>query len=82
MARGEKSNATSARKDTARKTQAKLQDNGLSKRAAERRAWDDVTSSRSARSAGTSGGKSEVSKRTAPAKGSTRKTKNTGKTRN
>lgn len=81
MARGDKSKSISAVKESARKTQKKLQATGLSKRTAERRAWDKTNQARSKRQAGTAGGRSKVSKRTTKPKGSTRKTKTTGKTR-
>lgn len=70
-----------ARKKTVQKAQRTLQNNGLSKRSAERRAWDEITTARSARQTGTAGGRSKVSKRTPATPGSTRKAKNTGKTR-
>ena len=81
MARGDKSKAISSTKDSARKKQKKLQASGLSKRAAERRAWDQTNEARSKRQAGTAGGRSKVSKRTTKPAGSTRKGKTTGKTR-
>jgi hypothetical protein len=81
MARGDKSKSISKVKDSARKTQKKLQASGLSKRTAERGAWDQTNQARSKRQAGTAGGRSKVSKRTMKLKGSTSKTKTTGKTR-
>jgi hypothetical protein len=81
MARGDKSKSISADKESARKTQRKLQATGTSKRAAEKRAWDQTNEARSKRQAGTSGGRSKVSKRTTAPKGSTSKTKTSGKTR-
>jgi hypothetical protein len=81
MARGDKSKSISAAKNTARKKQKKLQASGVSKRTAERRAWDQSNQARSKRQAGTAGGRSKGSKRTTKPKGSTRKTKTTGKTR-
>jgi hypothetical protein len=82
MDRGEKSRAISAVKEEARKTQRKLQDSGLSKRTAEKSAWEQANrTGRGTRSSGTAGGRSKVSKRTLSPKGSTSKSKTTGKTR-
>ena len=82
MARGDKSKSISGVKDEARKKQKKLQARGVSKRSAEDRAWDSVNKTgRGTRASGTSGGRSKVSKRTMTPKGSTKKTKTTGKTR-
>lgn len=68
-------------KESARTTQKKLQASGVSKRSAERRAWDDVNQARSKRQVGTAGGRSKVSKGTTKPSGSTSKSKTTGKTR-
>jgi hypothetical protein len=81
MARGTKARSTSDAKKTAQKTQKRLQGAGVSKRSAERRAWDQVNEARSKRQAGTAGGRSKVSKRTMRPSGSTSKSKTTGKTR-
>lgn len=81
MPRGDKSKAISTEKDSARKTQRKLQAGGMSKRSAENRAWDETNQARSKRQTGTAGGRSKVSKRTTAPKGSTRKAKTVGKTR-
>ena len=81
MARGDKSKSISKVKESARKTQKKLQASGLSKRTAERSAWDQTNQARSKRQVGTAGGRSKFSKRTMKPKGSTSKTKTTGKTR-
>lgn len=82
MARGDKSKSVTSAKKSARKKQGALQARGMSKRSAERRSWDQEKQARSKRQAGTSGGRSKVSKRTTmKSSGSTRKAKNTGKTR-
>jgi hypothetical protein len=81
MARGDKSKSISAEKKATSNTQRKMQAGGMSKRTAERRAWDETNQARSKRQAGTAGGRSKISKRTMTPKGSTRKTKTTGKTR-
>ena len=81
MARGDKSKLISAEKESTRKTQRKMQAKGVSKRTAEKRAWDQTNQARSKRQAGTAGGRSKVSKRTTAPKGSTRKAKTVGKSR-
>lgn len=53
----------------------------MSKRSAENRAWDEANQTRTTRARGTAGGRSKISKRTTKPKGSTKKTKTTGKTR-
>ncbi|HTG43427.1 MAG TPA: hypothetical protein VK633_02725, partial [Verrucomicrobiae bacterium] len=64
------------------KKQKTLQTAGVSKRTAERRAWDETNrTSRGTTSTGTAGGRSKVSKRTTRPAGSTSKAKTTGKTR-
>lgn len=83
MARGDKAKSISTVKKGARKTQRKLQSKGVSKRSAQRTAWDKANrTGKGAKSSGTASGRSKVSKRTTTKpKGSTRKTKTTGKTR-
>jgi len=81
MARGEKSKSMSADKKTARTKQRKMQASGVSRRVAEDRAWDQVNVARSKRQAGTSGGRSKVSKRTTQPKGSTSKENTSNKSR-
>src|SRR4051812_15262021 len=81
MARGDKAKTMSATKEEAARKQKKLQAAGASKSAAERRAWDETNKKRTAQQAGTSGGRSRLSKRALAPKGSTSKTKTTGKTR-
>jgi hypothetical protein len=82
MPRGDKPRGASSDKERAEKTQGRLQAAGLSRRTAEDRAWDEVNrKGRGTKSAGTSGGRSKVSKRTTRPAGSTSKSKSTGKTR-
>ena len=82
MARGDKSKLISDVKEKAVKKQKQLQSAGLSKRSAENRAWDLLNKTEGGTTgAGTSGGRSKVSKRTTTPSGSTRKGKTTGKTR-
>ena len=68
-------------KKSAPEKQRKLQSAGLSKRSAENRAWDEANKARTNRASGTAGGRSKISKRTTKPKGSTKKTKTTGKAR-
>lgn len=81
MARGDKTKKITGVKEKAERKQKKLQAAGASKRTAERRAWDETNKERTARQAGTSGGRSRLSKRTLAPKGSASKSKTTGKTR-
>jgi hypothetical protein len=82
MARGDKARSISGAKEEARTTQRKLQEAGVSKRSAERIAWDKIHRNGLAkRASGTASGRSKVSKRTTLPKGSTRKAKTIGKTR-
>jgi hypothetical protein len=84
MARGDKSKAIGQAKENARESQERLQGAGLSKRSAEKRAWDQAnpgSRGRGTTSAGTASGRSKVSKRTMTPKGSTAKAKTTGKSR-
>jgi hypothetical protein len=81
MARGDKSKLIRAEKKSTPKTQRKLQAGGMSKRMAEKRAWDQTSEARSKRQSGTTGGRSKVSKRTTTPKGTTRKTQTVGKSR-
>ena len=81
MARSDKSKLIVAEKKSTPQIQRKMKAAGLSKRAAEKRAWDQTSEARSKRQTGTAGGRSKVSKRTTAPKGSTRKTQTVGKTR-